>query len=115
MFCQLKSISYLQKENSYFNNLWQSRIKFLCSMKKRIFYLKNRIFKPLLANSGASFMEGDSSPINGGDWVKIRSTMEIKNILDDRGATKGCAFTPDMYKYCGKNYRVYKKVDNFYD
>ncbi|MBN2099417.1 MAG: hypothetical protein JW753_07460 [Dehalococcoidia bacterium] len=36
-------------------------------------------------------------------------------MLNGSGRTRGCFFMPGMYKHCGKEYRVFKKVDHFFD
>jgi hypothetical protein len=46
-----------------------------------------------------------------GDWVEVRSAKEILATLDAKGKLKGLTFTPEMIKFCGKRFRVYKKLD----
>jgi hypothetical protein len=43
-----------------------------------------------------------------GDWVEVKSAKEIFATLDAGGKLKGLRFTPEMAKFCGKKYRVYK-------
>jgi len=38
--------------------------------------------------------------------------MEIFSTLDGNGKLKGLAFTPEMLKFCGKQFRVYKSLKN---
>jgi hypothetical protein len=45
-----------------------------------------------------------------GDWVEVRSKAEIYATLDPRGKFKGLGFMPEMEKFCGKRFRVWKKV-----
>jgi len=46
-----------------------------------------------------------------GDWVEVRSTREISSTLDDEGKHRGLSFTREMQKFCGKRFRVYKRLD----
>jgi hypothetical protein len=45
-----------------------------------------------------------------GDWVEIRSKEEILQTLDRRGQLEGLPFMPQMFNYCGKRFRVYKRA-----
>lgn len=46
-----------------------------------------------------------------GDLVRIKSSQEIAETLDQRGKNAGLAFRPVMVPYCGKEYRVAKRVN----
>lgn len=46
-----------------------------------------------------------------GDLVRIKSSQEIVATLDQRGKNAGLAFRPVMVPYCGKEYRVVKRVN----
>ena len=51
-----------------------------------------------------------SSQLCAGDWVQVKSREEILATLD-RGATlDGMPFMPEMFKYCGQQYRIYKRA-----
>jgi hypothetical protein len=50
-----------------------------------------------------------------GDKLKVKTKEEIRSILDENGGSQRCIFTPEMYGYCGKEARVFKRVDYFYD
>jgi hypothetical protein len=45
-----------------------------------------------------------------GEWVEVRSPKEIFATLDSQGKSKGLRFTPEMLKFCGKRFRVYKTL-----
>jgi len=45
-----------------------------------------------------------------GELVEVRSEKEIFATLDHEGKLRGLNFIPEMRKYCGKRYRVYKKL-----
>lgn len=46
-----------------------------------------------------------------GEWVEVRSVKEIFDTLDAKGNLKGLRFVPEMVKFCGKRFRVYKRLD----
>jgi hypothetical protein len=50
--------------------------------------------------------------LKSGDWVEVRSAREIFSTLDQHGKLKGLAFTPEMVKFCGKRFRVFKRLEN---
>jgi hypothetical protein len=50
-----------------------------------------------------------------GDRVRVRSAEYIRSTLDQSGYLKGCGFGLGQYQYCGKDFRVIRRVDNFFD
>lgn len=46
-----------------------------------------------------------------GEIVEVRSKEEIMKTLDLRGRNRGLEFMPEMLKYCGKRFKVFRKVD----
>ncbi len=46
-----------------------------------------------------------------GDSVKVRSIPQILKTLDQRGRNRGLRFTPEMFRYCGKKYRVLARME----
>jgi hypothetical protein len=45
-----------------------------------------------------------------GDWVEVKSKEEILASLDDQGRLEGMPFMPEMLKYCGGRFKVYKRA-----
>ena len=45
-----------------------------------------------------------------GDWVEVRSKEEILRTLDKDGRRQGLPFMPQMFKYCGQRFQVYKRA-----
>lgn len=43
-----------------------------------------------------------------GDWVEVRSKEEILATLDADGRLDGLPFMPQMLKYCGQSFKIYK-------
>ncbi len=48
--------------------------------------------------------------IRSGDWVEVRSTEEIFATLDEQGRLDALPFMPEMLKYCGKRFQVYRSA-----
>jgi hypothetical protein len=45
-----------------------------------------------------------------GDWVEVRSKDEILSTLDKQGRLDGMPFMPQMFRYCGKRFQVFKRA-----
>src|SRR5262249_17516442 len=45
-----------------------------------------------------------------GDWVEIRSKEEILNTLDQQGQLDGLPFMPEMFRFCGRRVKVFKRA-----
>ena len=43
-----------------------------------------------------------------GDWVEVLSKEEILGTLDKNGRLDELPFMPQMFKYCGQRFRIYK-------
>ena len=50
-----------------------------------------------------------------GDVVEVKTLPEILNTLDDKGRFHGLVFTPEMRKHCGRQYRVFKRLELMFD
>ncbi len=46
--------------------------------------------------------------LRAGDWVEVRSAVEILTTLDERGCLDALPFMPEMLEYCEKRFRVIK-------
>jgi len=49
------------------------------------------------------------------DWVEIKSADEILATLDENGCLDSLPFMPEMAKYCGRQFKVFKRVDKIID
>ncbi len=49
------------------------------------------------------------------DIVEVRTRKEILRTLDATGALDGLPFMPEMLKYCGRQFRVFKRADKTCD
>jgi hypothetical protein len=50
------------------------------------------------------------SRLRANDWIEVRSKEEILRTLDKRGRLDGMPFMPQMFQYCGKRFKVYKRA-----
>jgi hypothetical protein len=53
--------------------------------------------------------------LRAGELVEVRSPSEILRTLDERGTLEALPFMPEMLKYCGNRFRVYKRADKSCD
>ena len=53
----------------------------------------------------------DSLNLQVGEWVQIRSKEEIFSTLNEEGKYKGLLFMAEMIRFCGKKFKVFKKVE----
>jgi len=47
-----------------------------------------------------------------GELIEVRSEDEIRSTLDNKGRLRGLEFMPEMKKYCGKQFKVYKRLED---
>jgi hypothetical protein len=45
-----------------------------------------------------------------GEWVEVRSKEEILKTLDRKGQLNGLPFMPQMFEFCGRRLRVFKRA-----
>jgi hypothetical protein len=55
-------------------------------------------------------MKPKSSKLRAGDWVEVRGQEQILGTLDSNGQLDGMPFMPEMFAFCGKRFRVYKRA-----
>jgi len=46
-----------------------------------------------------------------GEWVEVRSPLEILKTLDERGMLDGLPFMPEMLEFCGKRLKVLRRAE----
>jgi hypothetical protein len=109
MNCQLQFIDGIGEKNSWFNDKLQYWMRKYRYIKKRI-RVKLRSGKASYPNS--QLIQDEFKP---GDLVRVRSKAEIKHSLDKYGKIRGCSFLNNQYGFCDKKFKVFKKVDYFFD
>lgn len=74
-------------------------------MKVRSFlYFLKQVFK---GNCKKNFVPN----FHAGEIVEVHSENEILATLDGNGTLEGLPFIPEMRKYCGRRFKVLKRVD----
>ena len=63
---------------------------------------------------------GDDKTIRGealarGDWVRVKTPVEIARAMDKNSKNRGLWFDADMLKYCGQAYQVRGRVEKIID
>jgi hypothetical protein len=53
--------------------------------------------------------------LGAGEWVEVRSEAEILSTLDREGKLDSLPFMPEMLKYCGRRFQVFKRADKTCD
>jgi hypothetical protein len=53
----------------------------------------------------------ESLRMNAGDWVEVRSAEEILATVDEGRKLAGLTFSPEMLKFCGGRFKVFKRVE----
>lgn len=48
--------------------------------------------------------------LRAGEWVEVRSKEEILRTLDRKGQLDGMPFMPEMFAFCGKRFRVFRRA-----
>jgi hypothetical protein len=46
-----------------------------------------------------------------GEFVEVKSEAEIRRTLDAEGKHRGLGFMPEMWEYCGRRVRVFRRVE----
>lgn len=49
--------------------------------------------------------------LQAGEYAQVKSMREISLTLDERGRHKGLYFMPEMEQFCGKQFKIFKKVE----
>ncbi|GAA3699929.1 hypothetical protein [Gordonia hankookensis] len=57
----------------------------------------------------------ESLDLQPGEIVEVKSNQEIMRTLNVEGSNRGMLFTTEMIPFCGKRYRVKKRVDRLLD
>jgi hypothetical protein len=62
----------------------------------------------------ARLLEAGKSPgrlgLRAGEWVEVKSKEEILATLDAHARLDALPFMPEMFQYCGKRFRVFKRA-----
>jgi hypothetical protein len=56
-------------------------------------------------------LEVEKLGLRPGEYVEVKSEEEIRATLDQDGGHRGLVLIPEMFEYCGKRLKVYKRVE----
>ena len=70
---------------------------------------------PAFEATGEDALSPESTPLQPGDEVSVRSSAAIRSTLNDQTMHKGLWFEPDMLKHCGLRYQVEAEVTRLID
>ncbi|MFX0202221.1 MAG: hypothetical protein ACFFCW_39420 [Candidatus Hodarchaeota archaeon] len=114
--CQLKYLQELAQESAWLDDFYTSLRRKLIWIYVKTKSLGKILSSGFIATDKKQLLHKSQQPqIYPNDTVRVRSKEKITDLLDHGGIYKGCTFIDEMYDYCGKEYRVLAKVDNFYD
>lgn len=65
------------------------------------------------ASTPAAAEISEALNLQPGELVEVRSKEEILSTLDVNGLNKGLLLMPEMLRYCGMQFKVYKRVERF--
>ena len=66
------------------------------------------------AGSMAVNAKAEALGLSPGEWVEVKSEMEILETLNSEGKHKGLSFLPEMKRYCGRRLLVYKRLERIF-
>ena len=55
-------------------------------------------------------VQSTAAPLCAGEWVQVLSKEEILRTLDQNGRLEDLPFMPQMFRYCGQRFQVYKRA-----
>lgn len=109
MSCQLLTIDGIGEKNSFLTD----RLQYL--IRKYRYYRKRIVVRLRSERTYSSTPVTEPGEIKPGDMVRVLSKDEIRHTLDRRGKVGGCSFLQNQYDFCGQEFRVFKRVDFFFD
>jgi len=67
--------------------------------------------KPRNSNAPAPAAYIETLNLQHGELVQVKSYQEISATLDENGFNRGLLWMPTMQKFCGRKFRVYKRLN----
>jgi len=64
----------------------------------------------MIGTSHARGSQAQSLKLRAQEYVVVRSKEEILHTLDQDGCLEGMPFMPEMFEFCGKQFRVFKRA-----
>lgn len=61
--------------------------------------------------ASTSSMKGNDLNLRPGELVEVKSIKEVFAMLDDQNKLAGLRFNPEMTKFCGQRFKVFKRLN----
>jgi len=86
-------------------------------IKRRLMYLRNwiTVYKHEAKIKPEATLSKSNNHLQAGDWVFVKSRMDIRTTLNLWNKLGGCGFMEEMWLYCGTSQQVLKQVNQFLD
>jgi hypothetical protein len=96
----------------------RARTYTLRELSRTIFYAAFLRVRRLITGRSYRYVTGtnkrtpnESLNLRSGDVVRVKSPTEIAKTLDQEGKNRGLAFTVEMLPFCGRTFRVLRRLD----
>ena len=115
--CQIYTLGRMSEPLGRFERIWQLRYRLRHTIKRRLRYIRNWLFRGKYERSVSSSSDAytESEILRAGDLVRVKSRGDIQATLDRWNRLKGCDMMEEMWPYCGTSQRVFKRVEKFLD
>jgi hypothetical protein len=91
------------------------RYTFRATMKAQSAALRERLGLGKRDKAATPQCYDDVLNLQPGELVQVKSLEEILKTLDAKGRHRGLVFTPEMKQHCGKQFRVFKRLELMFD
>jgi hypothetical protein len=115
--CQIQCLPHMSQPSNTRDAIWRLSNRAKRFIKRRLNYLHNRLSRPGNRNdSQAACGEAPNiGELRSGDRVRVKTKKQILETLNSWNTLRGCAFMEEMWRFCGTNQRVLKRVERFLD
>lgn len=107
--CQLQDLEMMAEKNSFLAKLWQIRKRIPRWVRNRTYLIKHETAVKVGVRQRVKVTEAHLN-LKAGDMIRVRCREEILLTLDGWKRHKGCTFMDEMWQFCGREYKVWKKV-----
>jgi hypothetical protein len=122
-FCQssefLKATTHLsgiRRIEKCFSAVAAGNISTVGMVKRISIWIWWKIYRRLIGEPARGTLEKTPTSVlnlKPGELVQVKTRLEIIKTLDSQGKNRGLHFSADQLPYCGKQYRVRDRIDNF--
>ena len=116
-FGGLMGCSQAERLNLVRKFMWQAKTNGLrrafgltVSKARRVFKMKRKNKSSVIGQKGQSTHD-EVLNLEPGELVEVKSEEEILVTLKQKGENKGLFWMPEMRKFCGRRFRVFKRLE----